>query len=473
MGVIVIGGLVFVSCIAVKFLSLWPFEDNSQNLSLDAIPGISSYALAKKNVTFRVQEPVAYYRGENLAVFDVDILVPGLAEPHLTFTGDAERFNGFAAELDFLKENSGRFRIGAAGGAAIDGITSLVSGLWGLVRHPIDSGKAISSASVAFAKYSAGIVKGKVDAATDIKNLASAAYVNAVSEIATEAHFSYQEAVTDEARATARAIANWKLSGRGLTEVALILVPFSEIKFAGSGAKLGEIAKGASLLEKTGEGAEAVKGYETLLKSGSLFSQGERILNSLRRIARFNSAESKLAEQIIRPLCDPVKLASLGMRAANPRVHKLLYHLYDLERNGGNVARALDRALVPGVKGEFYYSQQLSRNQILNNFKTAKEMGVFDDASNIEKMRRGMAPTITRGPNVGKVVHVDHIIPLKHAPELGNNMANLRYLANSENLARNANLDLDAAKLISEMKSAGWNSSSDLLTAAKTIKYLP
>ena len=154
------------------------------------------------------------------------------------------------------------------------------------------------------------------------------------------------------------------------------------------------------------------------------------------------------------------------MRGANPRVHKLLYHLYVVEKNGGNVERALERALLPGIKGEFYYSQSLVKQRTMLNYRAAKDLGLFDNGSNLEAMRRGIAPIIQRGPHAGDIVHVDHIIPLKHAPELGNNLANLRYLPESENLSRSASLDKDALTLSEQMRKAGWHPSSQIAELA-------
>ncbi len=330
------------------------------------------------------------------------------------------------------------------------------------VRHPIDSAKGIGNGAKELAIYLYNASVGKVDPTNDIKNLANSLYINTASKIASDAHFSYQEIVTEDARKTANAMTNWKLSGRGLTEAALLLVPISKITAVKTSAEVAEIAKGASTLEKAEEIGEAAKGYETIAKGGALFSQSEEILDSLRRMARITSAERKIAEQILRPLCDPVKLTSLGIRGANSRVHKVLYHLYDLEKDGGNIGRALDRALVPGMKGEFYYSQPLVKRQILANYKAAKELGIFEDASNLDKMRRGYAPTIQRGPYAGKAVEVDHIISVKEAPELSNNLANLRYLSETENMARGARLDGDALRLMQDMKSAGWTPSPQL-----------
>lgn len=435
------------------------FVDRSENITLNDLPGISPDALAKRDVTYRIIEPISFYRGENVALFDVEILVPNVSEQRLTFTGDAERFNGFVAELEFLKLNAGRFRIGAGATGAKEGVTSLLTGVWEILKHPIDTAQGVKDGASALAAYAAKAAEGESHPTDDIKGFAEAYYLNTVTEIASDAHFSYQEAATEDARATARAVANWKLSGRALSEAALLLVPFTEIKLAKTTA---ETAKGMSLAAKAGETLEGIKDYEALLSRGSLFTQSAKIANSLRRLARMETVESKLGEQIIHPLCDPVKLASLGLRGANSRMHKILYHMFVVEKRGGSVAEAVDMALLPGVKGEFYYSQSLTKRQLLDVFKSAKDWGIFEDAANLDRMSRGRSPQIMRGSFAGHFVDVDHIIPIKHAPELGNTIANLRYLPDTQNSSRLATLDQEARRLIEDMAAAGWKPSAEL-----------
>ena len=69
------------------------------------------------------------------------------------------------------------------------------------------------------------------------------------------------------------------------------------------------------------------------------------------------------------------------------------------------------------------------------------------------------------GAYAGKAVEVDHIIPIALAPELSNNLANLRYLSETENAFTGAKVDQDAVRLVKEMRSAGWAPSSGLQTA--------
>lgn len=447
---------------------IWPsmhsgFEDQSERLALDAMPGITPETLTQRGVTYQVAEPVAYYRKEDVALFQVEILIPDVSQSNLAFMGDAERFNGFVAELDFIRRNQGSTHFKQAGMGVWEGGKSLVEGLWTLVWHPIDSAKNLGSAAEELLKYSKKVAQGEADALADARDVVDAVYLNEATAIAAEGGFSYQEAVTDEARSITEKMTNWKMSSRAAAELALLFVPVAEAKHAGKAARLGEAAKAASYLEKAGEVSNASRGYKTLLGAGALFSESGRILRSLLRLNKLTEHEARLANQVIRPLCDPAKISTLGERAANPRVHKLLYHLHELEVSGGNVAKALGAALPQQASVAAGYAPRFAKEQILATYQAAKDMGVFDDMTNLQKMRRGLSPTILKGPATGQLVHVDHIIPLKYAPELGNNFANLRYSTASVNTARGAALDSDALNLSNRLQSTGWKPSGDLI----------
>ncbi len=463
--------LASILLIPAMFIAFWPssFVDQSENLSIENIPGINPQSLAQQNITYRLNGPVTYYRSEGIALFEVEIIASGFSEKNLIFTGDGQRFNGFVAELNFVTKNAGSFHVGQAGAGAAEGIASLITGFWDVICHPVSTAVGLSHGAADLTGYLYNASIGKADPVGDIINLSNSIYINTASEIADEANFSYQEIVTEEGRKTVHAMTNWKLSGRGAMELALLLAPLSKINLLKTTAEISEIARAGSTVTKAEKFSEVAKGYESILKGGALFSASNKIAISLRRMARFSVAERKLSEQIIRPLTNPKNLSSLGVRKANPRVHKLLYHLYDLEKNGGDVAYALNKGLMPGTIDGLSYNHQLVERQILANYRQAKEWGLFENPANLDKMKSGCAPVIMRGPNTGKVVHVDHIISLKQAPDLGNNFANLRYLSETENWSKGAAIDSDALHLMQEMRSAGLSSSPSLqiLSTAK------
>ncbi len=65
------------------------------------------------------------------------------------------------------------------------------------------------------------------------------------------------------------------------------------------------------------------------------------------------------------------------------------------------------------------------------------------------KLRKGLAPTITKGPYAGEIVTGDHIIPQSVTPELDNTLFNLEMMPltlNQEKSAKVGQGQLDLAK---------------------------
>jgi hypothetical protein len=98
---------------------------------------------------------------------------------------------------------------------------------------------------------------------------------------------------------------------------------------------------------------------------------------------------------------------------------------------------------------------------LLENLRIAESYGVLDPAG-MEQMRRGKAPTITKGPYAGQEAEADHVIPRAVCPELQNQVFNLELLAASENRAKSDKIgqrqvtfakEFYDAKLLSE---EGW-----------------
>ena len=72
----------------------------------------------------------------------------------------------------------------------------------------------------------------------------------------------------------------------------------------------------------------------------------------------------------------------------------------------------------------------------------------FDEAGMI-KLRKGNAPTITKGPYTGEIVNGDHIIPRSVCPELDNAFYNLEMMPLTLNQRRSAKIStrqIDLAK---------------------------
>jgi hypothetical protein len=67
----------------------------------------------------------------------------------------------------------------------------------------------------------------------------------------------------------------------------------------------------------------------------------------------------------------------------------------------------------------------------------------------MEKLRKGGSPMITKGPNTGDFIALDHILPRSVVPELTARFFNLEALSARNNLAKSARIgkrELDLAR---------------------------
>jgi len=68
-----------------------------------------------------------------------------------------------------------------------------------------------------------------------------------------------------------------------------------------------------------------------------------------------------------------------------------------------------------------------------------ERLGCFDEAG-LAKLRKGNAPTITKGPYAGEIVTGDHIIPRSVCPELDNKIYNLEMMPLTLNQRKGAKI---------------------------------
>ena len=135
-------------------------------------------------------------------------------------------------------------------------------------------------------------------------------------------------------------------------------------------------------------------------------------------------------------LIDPVKLAALGERGANPRLNKLIYWLWHAEQRGLSPESSLNWAL--WLNGQQEPQAGLVKESLLRNVKIATQLGLLD-AQNLDHLRHGRAAIVRSGPYRGEAVEIDHIVPYSLAPEVGNDLANLEMLPRTLN-RRKSNL---------------------------------
>jgi len=162
-------------------------------------------------------------------------------------------------------------------------------------------------------------------------------------------------------------------------------------------------------------------------------------------------------------LTDPSKLSTLkGERAANPRLFKCVYYIATAKEQGQDPKVVLaEAAKLNGTSGTPYAG--FIEWGLIENLRIAKSYGVLDSVG-MEQMRRGKAPTITKGAFIGQEAEADHVIPRAVCPELRNQVLNLELLAASENRAKSDKIgqrqvtfakELYDARLLSE---EGWKS---------------
>ncbi len=157
-------------------------------------------------------------------------------------------------------------------------------------------------------------------------------------------------------------------------------------------------------------------------------------------------------DQRIAALIDPVKLATLATRGANPRVQKYVAQLEEARLAGWDPVQVAQRAVARvGMQGEAAW---LTVEAMLRNFTIAQRLGCLGPEG-LAEMRRGRSPTITLGPYAGDQLSVDHIIPLAVAPQLDHVIANLELMPLKMNLKKKNKIGARQQALAEQLKRAG------------------
>lgn len=111
----------------------------------------------------------------------------------------------------------------------------------------------------------------------------------------------------------------------------------------------------------------------------------------------------------------------------------------------------------------------LVKASLLRNLKICDGLGLLTP-ENRTRLRHGQAPVVTRGPYQGEPVHVDHIVPLAHAWDVDNELANLEMLPRSLNCAKGAKVgdrQLDYAR---KFQAAGLITEANLINLQTRYK---
>ena len=159
------------------------------------------------------------------------------------------------------------------------------------------------------------------------------------------------------------------------------------------------------------------------------------------------------AIQAVAALTDPAKLATLtGERAANERLHKILAWLEAARRTGTLPGKGIDEA--QRLTGDSRPHAAIVKDALLRNFTFCERAAVFTP-ENLARMAQGRAPLVTGGTYAGQPYEVDHIIPVADFPALGNELANLHYLARTQNRRKGDDMQQLALDLSQRLTAAG------------------
>ena len=152
--------------------------------------------------------------------------------------------------------------------------------------------------------------------------------------------------------------------------------------------------------------------------------------------------------EILTPIIDPAKLDTLkGKRAATPRLRKACYWLQMAHISGFDAGEITDQAHAQTGPQEPNRAKA-QRESLIRNRVILERLGCIDEAGMI-KLRKGNAPTITKGPYAGEIVTGDHIIPRSICPELDNALYNLEMMPLTLNQRKSAKIgqrQIDLAK---------------------------
>lgn len=145
-------------------------------------------------------------------------------------------------------------------------------------------------------------------------------------------------------------------------------------------------------------------------------------------------------------------------RGANERIRKLIYEIEASKLQGVDAKKALTEAL----KRNDYtgFEHKLTLNNVYGNWHSLKTF-VPDALSpeNMARMKDGKAPT-TEVRGIKQTLEVDHIVPVKVAPELGTKLHNLRLLAQTVNGSIQDRVPAAAMIRAQDLKAAGMMSDS-------------
>ena len=169
------------------------------------------------------------------------------------------------------------------------------------------------------------------------------------------------------------------------------------------------------------------------------------------------------------PLIDPAKLDTLkGKRAATPRLRKACYWLQMAHISGFDTGEIIDQAHAQTGPHEPKRAKA-QRASLIRNRVILERLGCIDEAGMI-LLRKGNAPTITKGPYAGEIVTGDHIIPRSVCPELDNALYNLEMMPLTLNQKKSAKIGQRQIDLARRWNQDGLLSDEGLKAVLRTSR---
>lgn len=163
---------------------------------------------------------------------------------------------------------------------------------------------------------------------------------------------------------------------------------------------------------------------------------------------------------LIKPLIDPINLSTLKERGANPRVQKVTAILWKAKQAGQDPSKVAEKAVgLIGWGGT--QKGELTASAMARNLTIAERLGATTP-QDIEDMSRGKTAEVRKGPYIGQILSVDHIIPRSIAPELDNTIANLELMPLPLNISKGDKVTSRQADLAKKLNAAGLLSENGL-----------
>lgn len=445
-------------------------------VTLEQFPGLHQEVLQANGDLFQIAEPLQYDPITGIAVFYVTVNAADEdVSGEYVFAGDSYSILCFARELVWLRTRRteaielGEEGIKSAAGRVVEMVTDLVSLIWHLIRNidEIAPGEmkdkfvdGFQGFKKAAGEYYEKWRAGDVDPLDDAYELLRALVAEQAIAVARRENVDFFEVRTATASDAIWNLGIARFTGSSTGDLLTLFMPFVAAKHGLSGGRaateLGELASHFASKPPARRGLSTLARYESAL--GSQAGTSVR----LARISAFAAAESRVDYQLVfRSLLDPAKRTMSNSWGMTTRMNKLVYWLQQVEQRGDDVGEVLWNAIddLPSrgthpETGKMFDTAGEVEN-ILEQYRKAKELGVFDDVENLSKLRRGQNPVLKAGSDAEELVEWDHILPVSRVPELSHSPINLQITTRTQNRSKGKQLNAESLKKMDELLERG------------------